>query len=94
MEKERIYFLDYLRVVACFMVMIVHASENYYLCPAADAPVGEMVDVVSKITSADARLWVSVFDGFCRMSVPLFMITSAYLLCPMQEGLSWRSFFV
>ena len=94
MEKERIYFLDYLRVVACFMVMIVHASENYYLCAAADAPVGEMVDVVSKITSADARLWVSVFDGFCRMSVPLFMITSAYLLCPMQEGLSWRSFFV
>lgn len=93
MEKERIYFLDYVRVLACLMVMLVHASENFYLCAAADAPAGEMVDVVSKITTEDARLWVSLIDGFCRMSVPLFMITSAYLLCPMKEGQSWGSFF-
>lgn len=93
MEKERIYFLDYLRVIACFMVMLVHSSENFYLCAAADAPAGEMVDVVSKITSEDNRLWVSIIDGFCRMSVPLFMITSAFLLCPMREGQSWSEFF-
>lgn len=93
MEKERVVFLDYLRVIACFMVMIVHASENFYLCPSADAPAGEMVDVVSLITSSDARLWVSLFDGFCRMSVPLFMMASAYLLCPMREGQSWKDFF-
>lgn len=91
--KERIYFLDYVRVLACLMVMLVHASENFYLCPAADAPAGEMVDVVSMIATQDARLWVSLIDGFCRMSVPLFMITSAYLLCPMREGQSWGDFF-
>ena len=28
--KRRILFLDYLRVVACLMVMLVHASENFY----------------------------------------------------------------
>ncbi len=93
MEKERVIFLDYLRVIACFMVMLVHASENFYLCASADAPAGEMVDVVSKITTSDAHLWVSVIDGFCRMSVPLFMIASAYLLCPMREGQSWHEFF-
>ena len=29
--KERIAFVDYIRVVACFLVMIVHASENFYV---------------------------------------------------------------
>jgi hypothetical protein len=28
--KERIPFVDWLRVVACFMVMLVHAAENFY----------------------------------------------------------------
>ena len=27
---KRIVFLDYVRVFACFLVMIVHASENFY----------------------------------------------------------------
>ena len=93
MQKERIIFLDYVRAAACLMVMLVHASENYYLCAPEGAPSGEMVNVVSKITSWDAQFWVSVIDGFCRMSVPLFMITSAYLLCPIDENTSWKSFF-
>ena len=29
-QQERIVFVDYIRVVACFMVMLVHASENFY----------------------------------------------------------------
>ena len=28
--KERIPFVDYIRVIACFMVMLVHASETCY----------------------------------------------------------------
>ena len=27
---KRIVFLDYVRVFACFLVMVVHASENFY----------------------------------------------------------------
>ena len=27
---KRIAFIDWIRVVACFMVMLVHASENFY----------------------------------------------------------------
>ena len=26
----RIAFVDYIRVAACFLVMLVHASENFY----------------------------------------------------------------
>ena len=29
-ENERIVFIDYLRIVACFLVMLVHSSENFY----------------------------------------------------------------
>ena len=28
--KERVVFVDYIRVIACFLVMLVHASENFY----------------------------------------------------------------
>ena len=28
---KRIVFLDYVRVFACFLVMVVHASENFYV---------------------------------------------------------------
>ena len=31
MDKDRIPFLDWLRVMACFMVMAIHAAENFYL---------------------------------------------------------------
>jgi surface polysaccharide O-acyltransferase-like enzyme len=28
--KERIAFVDYIRVIACLLVMVVHASEQFY----------------------------------------------------------------
>ena len=65
---KRIAFLDYLRIFACFLVIIVHASENYYI-----APDGAMGSQSYLATEAD-RLWVSLYDGFSRMAVPLFMI--------------------
>ena len=74
MEKERITFLDYVRVFACFLVILVHASENYYGAPDAT----DMVGPTSYLANEADRLWVSVYDGFSRMSVPLFMIVSAF----------------
>lgn len=88
MEIKRIAFLDYLRIFACFLVMLVHASENFY-----GASSGEMAGPVSMLADATDRLWVSVYDGFSRMSVPLFMMVSAFLLVPMREGQSAFSFY-
>ena len=31
MKEERVVFIDYLRVVACFLVMMVHVTENFYI---------------------------------------------------------------
>ncbi len=84
---KRIVFLDYIRVFACFLVILVHASENYYGASGST----DMVGPQSYLANETDRLWVSVYDGFSRMSVPLFMIVSAFLLVPMKkEQTSWK----
>ena len=85
---KRIVFLDYVRVFACFLVMLVHSSEYYY------GAEGSTMDNPLSIVSSEAdRFWVSLYDGFSRMAVPLFMIVSAFLLVPMKEGLSTKEFY-
>ena len=84
---KRIAFIDYIRVFACFLVILVHASENYYAAEGASDLAGPQ----SYLANEANRLWVSVYDGFARMSVPLFMIVSAFMLVPMKKGMtSWQ----
>lgn len=70
---NREIWLDFLRVTACFMVMVVHSTEPFYL--GGD---GTLV-----VTGTDA-FWVSVFEGLCRSCVPLFIIASSYLQFPLH----------
>lgn len=89
MQKERISFVDYLRVTACFLVMLVHASENFY-----GADDSGLAGNVSMLANESNRLWVSIYDGFCgRISVPLFMIISAFLLVPVKENVTMTQFY-
>ncbi len=88
-NKGRIVFVDYLRAVACFMVMLVHASENFY---AADA--SGLAGNVSMLANEANRFWVAFYDGgIGRTCVPLFMIVSAFLLVPMKSGQSMTDFY-
>ena len=86
---KRIVFLDYIRVFACFLVILVHASENFYGAPGST----DMAGPQSFLANETDRLWVSVYDGFSRMAVPLFMIVSAFLLAPMKEEQSMWQFY-
>lgn len=86
---KRIVFLDYVRVFACFLVMLVHASENFYGAPGMT----DMAGPQSFLCNETDRLWVSLYDGFSRMSVPLFMIVSAFLLAPVPETESMGTFY-
>lgn len=86
---KRIAFLDYLRVFACFLVILVHASENFY----GAGGESDMAGPVSMLLNEADRLWVSVYDGFSRMAVPLFFIVSAYLLVPMKTGMTTGQFY-
>lgn len=73
MEK-RIEFLDYVRVAACFMVIVVHSCEFYFI-DGSDIGIRNLTD----------GFWVSVFDSAFRCSVPLFVMISGYLLVPLRE---------
>lgn len=86
---KRIVFLDYVRVFACFLVMLVHSSENFYIADGMEGTEGP----VTYILSETDRLWVSIYDGFSRMAVPLFMIVSAFLLMPLKEGQTTWQFY-
>lgn len=72
-EKAREAWVDRLRVTAIFMVLVVHATEPFYLG-------GEGSCV---LTAADG-FWVSFFDSFARACVPLFVIASSYLQFPLH----------
>ncbi len=88
-NNGRVVFVDYLRVAACFMVMLVHASENFY---GADA--SGLAGSVSLLANEDNRFWVSFYDGTLgRTCVPLFMIVSAFLLVPLKPGQTMTGFY-
>lgn len=73
-SSSRIVFLDWLRFISCFMVMLVHSIEPFYL----GGPEGTFI-----ATSTDA-FWVTVINSALRPAVPLFVIASSYLLFPVK----------
>lgn len=72
-SRRREVWVDWMRVSACFMVMVVHATEPFYIGG----------DGAQILTGADA-FWASFFDSFVRSCVPLFIIASSYLQFPLH----------
>lgn len=71
--QRREVWIDWMRVAACFMVMLVHSTEPFYL--GGD---GSLI-----LTKTDA-FWASFFDSFVRACVPLFIVASSYLQFPLH----------
>lgn len=74
LKSERVVFLDWLRFIACFMVILVHSIEPFYL----GGPEGTYIE-----SSGDA-FWVTLIDSALRPAVPLFVLASSYLLFPLK----------
>lgn len=70
---KREIWIDWMRVSACFMVILVHSTEPFYL--GGD---GSLI-----LNQADA-FWSSFFDSFVRACVPLFVVASSYLQFPLH----------
>ncbi len=73
-KTDRIVFLDWLRVIACFMVILVHSIEPFYL----GGPEG------TYIASKANALWTTLVNSALRPAVPLFVLASSYLLFPLK----------
>ena len=73
MENKREIWLDWLRVIACFLVMLTHSTEPFYL-----GGEGSLI-----LTHSDA-VRAAVMDVFSRAAVVLFVIASSYLQFPLH----------
>lgn len=62
--KNRIYFLDRLRVLACFMVCIIHVSSYNW----------SNVDI-----NGNNWMAMNIYDSLARFSVPIFVMISGYI---------------
>lgn len=64
-DEERKYWIDYLRAIACMLVVLVHTSAPY----------------LNKLANIPMKSWYvgNVIDSFSRISVPLFFMISGYL---------------
>ena len=83
--RSRVVFLDYLRFISCFMVVVVHCIEPFYL-----GGEGTLIR-----NAADAA-WSAFLDSALRAAVPLFVLASSYLLFPLKydTGTFFRKRFV
>jgi len=70
---RRQYGLDILRVLACYMVIQVHAGEFYYIGPAGEV-----------LNTPEART-VGWINSLFRSCVPLFVMLSGYFLFPVTD---------
>ena len=71
--QEREIWVDWMRVVACFLVIMTHSCEPFYL-----GGEGSLI-----LTKADA-IWVSILNVLPRASVALFIVASSYLQFPLH----------
>ena len=70
---QREIWIDWMRVVACFLVILTHSCEPFYL-----GGEGSLI-----LTKADA-IWVSVLNVIPRACVALFVVASSYLQFPLH----------
>lgn len=72
-STKREIWIDWLRVTACFLVMLTHSCEPFYLG-------GEGSRI---LTLADAR-WLAFLNVLPRACVALFVVASSYLQFPLH----------
>lgn len=76
MKGERVFSLDLLRVLACYMVIQVHAGEFYYIGDGGT------------IVSGDDAFWVNIYNSLFRTAVPLFIMITGYFVLPVKEQMN------
>ena len=70
---KREIWLDWLRIVACLLVMLTHSTEPFYL-----GGKGSLI-----LTHTDA-VWAAIMDVLSRAAVVLFVMASSYLQLPLH----------
>ena len=72
-EKKRYFGIDLIRVLACYLVLLTHAGETFY-----------MGDGFVALIKSDKNIWAGISNSLSRACVPLFVMISGYLLLPIK----------
>lgn len=79
MKNERVTSLDFLRVFACFLVVLLHVSAHF---------------VIENIESYNFQFTIANFyDSFSRGCVPLFIMLSGGLILNNYENKNFQKFY-
>lgn len=76
MKKERLIYLDLIRILCIFLVIVIHVV----------AP----VIVKSKVELSYNYVTMIIIDSICRCSVPLFVMVSGSLLLGNKKSISYK----
>lgn len=74
-SRPRVIFLDFLRAIACLMVIITHCGECFYIADGL---------VLNYSLDLDSFRTVAFSNSIVRSCVPLFVMASSYLLVPVK----------
>lgn len=77
MNMEREYNMDYLRVVCCFLIVLLHFSSSYWNCV--------------PIESYSFRV-MSIYNCITRIGVPIFIMLSGYFLLDRKYVFEWKKY--
>lgn len=77
MSKAREYNMDCLRIVCCFLIVLLHFSSSYRSC----VPIGSYSFNV-----------MTVYNCITRVAVPLFIMLSGYFLLDKEYSFEWKSY--
>lgn len=73
--KERIVWLDVVRLIAIFLVIACHCTDPFNASPEARA-------------NPDINFWGSAYGSMLRPCVPLFVMMTGFLLLPVKQEAS------
>lgn len=80
-EKQRVVWLDTVRLVAMFAVVMCHCTDPFNFCPEPAPP-----------NIADIQRWGAIYGSLLRPCVPLFVMITGALLLPVRQpsGIFYR----
>jgi surface polysaccharide O-acyltransferase-like enzyme len=74
-KPKRYFGIDLIRVLSCYFVMQIHAGEYYY------------VGINGRAITGRGCFWNGIYNSLTRISVPLFVMISGYLLLPLKTDI-------
>lgn len=74
---KRVYNMDCLRILCCFLIVLLHFSSSYWSC----VPVDSYSFAV-----------MSVYNCITRVAVPIFIMLSGYFLLDKPYSFEWKSY--